>query len=464
MRLGRLAARRIPFLLAGSLAAVFLLGLIQGMSPPVAAGEVDSDEATHAAAPSSQVTLVQETNERATAELAQPVQQANSQLKWRSYRTSKSAAKTPAASPTVSRNEPPQVVTVRVGESSMVVWRRPSMPERTVAFESAESAPAKVASKAAPKAAKPMPNDPVNEPLRIVAPAVATPASPVLEPAAAEPAATEPAVPETEPKPAAETETPAVPETPADSAAPAQPATPGQETSPSDTTLPNGTATEGATNGTDSVRTAQQDLDRCPSVADLKKIKDITTNIKPKPPERSPGLRPWKDRAGQVTVEEGEFVDVVDNMVHVKKRDGQTVSIKVSDLSDEDEQYVLGLPPECSLGNEQFQPRNWAAITYTWKASGLCHKPLYFEDVALERYGHSWGPFVQPFVSGAHFFVTVPILPYKMGMEPPCECLYTLGYYRPGSCAPYTIDAFPLSVQGGLWQAGVWTGMIFLIP
>ena len=66
----------------------------------------------------------------------------------------------------------------------------------------------------------------------------------------------------------------------------------------------------------------------------------------------------------------------------------------------------------------------------------LCHKPLYFEDVQLERYGHMAGPWVQPFVSCADFFLRIPILPYEMGLEPPNECIYALGYYRPGSCAP----------------------------
>ncbi len=106
----------------------------------------------------------------------------------------------------------------------------------------------------------------------------------------------------------------------------------------------------------------------------------------------------------------------------------------------------------------------WAPMTFTWKASALCHKPLYFEDVHLERYGHSCGPYLQPVVSGAHFFLTVPILPYKMGLYPPHECIYSLGYYRPGSCAPYMLDPLPLSIRAGLAEAGVWTGMVFLIP
>jgi hypothetical protein len=122
------------------------------------------------------------------------------------------------------------------------------------------------------------------------------------------------------------------------------------------------------------------------------------------------------------------------------------------------------LPHDCPLGNDIFQQRRFSPITYTWTASGLCHKPLYFEDVQLERYGHMAGPWVQPFASGAHFFATIPILPYKMGLEPPGECMYTLGYYRPGSCAPYLFDPIPLSVRGALFEAGAWVGGCFMFP
>ncbi len=121
-------------------------------------------------------------------------------------------------------------------------------------------------------------------------------------------------------------------------------------------------------------------------------------------------------------------------------------------------------PTTCDLDGGDFIPRQWAPTTYMWQASGLCHKPAYFEDVHLERYGHSWGPYVQPLMSGAHFFLNVPVLPYKMGLYPPNECIYTLGYYRPGSCAPYMLDPLPLSVRAGLAQAGATVGMVYLLP
>ena len=95
-------------------------------------------------------------------------------------------------------------------------------------------------------------------------------------------------------------------------------------------------------------------------------------------------------------------------------------------------------PFECTIDDGQMHAgRCWEQITYMWKASAMCHKPLYFEDEQLERYGHSFTPCFQPFVSGAHFFCTCRVLPYCMGVEPPCECIYALGHYRPGSCAPY---------------------------
>ena len=122
------------------------------------------------------------------------------------------------------------------------------------------------------------------------------------------------------------------------------------------------------------------------------------------------------------------------------------------------------LPTPCKLETGTFEERNWAPTTFMWKASGLCHKPAYFEQVQLERYGHSTGPYTQPLASAAHFFLTVPILPYKMGLYPPGECMYTLGYYRPGSCAPYLLDPLPLSIRAGVAQAGVMTGLALLIP
>jgi hypothetical protein len=122
-------------------------------------------------------------------------------------------------------------------------------------------------------------------------------------------------------------------------------------------------------------------------------------------------------------------------------------------------------PFECTIDDGQmFGGRYWDQITYMWKASALCHKPLYFEDEQLERYGHSFSPCFQPFVSGAHFFTRPFVLPYCMGVEPPCECVYALGHYRPGNCAPYMCNPIPLSPRGAVFQAGAVVGTAAILP
>ena len=121
-------------------------------------------------------------------------------------------------------------------------------------------------------------------------------------------------------------------------------------------------------------------------------------------------------------------------------------------------------PCECRLEGETYQPRRFATTTFTWMAAGHCHKPLYFEHWNLERYGHSYGPLADPWISAAHFFVTLPVLPYKMGVELPWECVYPLGYYRPGNCAPWTVPAVPISPRGFAVEAATITGLVFLLP
>ena len=63
------------------------------------------------------------------------------------------------------------------------------------------------------------------------------------------------------------------------------------------------------------------------------------------------------------------------------------------------------------------------------------YQPIYLDDVNLERYGYSHGV-LEPFAGAIHFFGTIPLLPYKAGIHPPTEQMYSLGYYRPGSPAP----------------------------
>lgn len=118
----------------------------------------------------------------------------------------------------------------------------------------------------------------------------------------------------------------------------------------------------------------------------------------------------------------------------------------------------------CTINYGPYEPRNWPCTCFQWVAPSTCMKAAYFEDPLLERYGHSWGPFLQPVVSGGKFYLSVLFLPYKMGVTPPQECVYDVGYYRPGSCAPYMLDPLPISVRGALFQAGATVGLAYAIP
>ncbi|MEX0818418.1 MAG: hypothetical protein WD070_02460 [Pirellulaceae bacterium] len=176
-------------------------------------------------------------------------------------------------------------------------------------------------------------------------------------------------------------------------------------------------------------------------------------------------IRSWRNREGEV-IARGQVTNFQFGNVHVE-HEGKTDKVPVKELSDDDWCFLAawwGVPTECSLGDDRFEQREWLASTMTWKASGVCHKPLYFEEVQLERYGHSAGPVLQPALSGAHFFLNIATLPYQMGMSPPNECEYALGYYRPGNCAPWLLPPIPLSVRGALMEAGVITGGVFIIP
>ena len=122
------------------------------------------------------------------------------------------------------------------------------------------------------------------------------------------------------------------------------------------------------------------------------------------------------------------------------------------------------LPKECPLITTGYNGRHFSQTCFQWKASALCTKGAYFENVQLERYGHSMCPIMEPVISGARFFLTVPMLPYKMGIKPPNECDYTLGHYRPGSCSPYMLDPFPISIRAILFEGAAIGGAVALLP
>ena len=181
---------------------------------------------------------------------------------------------------------------------------------------------------------------------------------------------------------------------------------------------------------------------------------------------RTAPMRDWFGNDGE-KITFGKLVDYARGQVLIETPDGEQVSYLFNRLSSVDLAYVAdawGLPVVCTLGDGTLEPRQFTETTMTFKASGSCHKPLYFEEPQLERYGHEWGPVVQPVISTANFVKNFAVLPYKMGIHPMNECQYPLGYYRPGECAPWTVGPVPISLRGALMQAGAITGASAILP
>ncbi|MEL7498549.1 MAG: hypothetical protein AAFN77_13130 [Planctomycetota bacterium] len=94
-----------------------------------------------------------------------------------------------------------------------------------------------------------------------------------------------------------------------------------------------------------------------------------------------------------------------------------------------------------------------------WRSPNLSHRPIYFEDENLERYGLGVSRW-QPVVSGAKFFATAMFLPYHVGAQPPNECVYEMGYYRPGDCNPAYKPSRQFS-RRGLFNQLLTFGLVF---
>jgi hypothetical protein len=111
-----------------------------------------------------------------------------------------------------------------------------------------------------------------------------------------------------------------------------------------------------------------------------------------------------------------------------------------------------------------FVPRSFPEIVLAWEATNFTYRPLYFADPALERYGHSYHPVIQPIASIARFGTQFCFWPYQATIEPPCKEESPLGYYRPGDVIPKLHYQIPLNAEAAAVQAGFVTGLYFIIP
>lgn len=116
------------------------------------------------------------------------------------------------------------------------------------------------------------------------------------------------------------------------------------------------------------------------------------------------------------------------------------------------------------LDQGEYIARQTSPAVLQWAPTNLYHYPLYFEDFALERYGHTYHPVVQPFASAGLFATQLAGLPYQMTLHPVHAHEYALGYYRPGECAPKKHYQIPFNEEAAVMQAAAIVGFFLIFP
>lgn len=129
------------------------------------------------------------------------------------------------------------------------------------------------------------------------------------------------------------------------------------------------------------------------------------------------------------------------------------------------------MPTSSAIAEHADQPR-WVDVeegdgmpltVVSYSPWTICYRPLYFEEINLERYGCCVG-LVQPAISGAHFFGSVALMPYKMAVWPPRSCVCSNGFSRCEDCRPPGYRQCVWSWTAAAVEAGVVAGMAVALP
>ena len=134
------------------------------------------------------------------------------------------------------------------------------------------------------------------------------------------------------------------------------------------------------------------------------------------PPTR---LRPFEERRVTEIMARQEREDVVRNQIQARPQpqpDGTVPREASSSNLQTQTQYDISRAPSPAEARpikaipvpEDWVPlaaRNWSPQRKYWAAAATCHLPLYFQDAALERYGHP----VEQFVGPVGRYLTYPV-------------------------------------------------------
>ena len=166
------------------------------------------------------------------------------------------------------------------------------------------------------------------------------------------------------------------------------------------------------------------------------------------------------------TIREELVPEAIDGRFRLPTLDAPSTTLTIAENRQAPQSYLderdaptAQLPESAS---QRGVPWNWTVLN--WEAADTFSNPRYFEDRMLERHGQECFGHFQPLASGARFFATVPMLPYLMTVSEPCECEYTLGYYRSGSRTPAFMQRPPYERRAMIMEGLVVSGVVIGFP
>jgi hypothetical protein len=112
----------------------------------------------------------------------------------------------------------------------------------------------------------------------------------------------------------------------------------------------------------------------------------------------------------------------------------------------------------------EFQTREWQTTAAVFRGPNVHYHPLYFEQIALERYGQHFGNLFAPWCAHLMFFADAALLPYSIGKSPPWTCQNDVGLYKPGDIVPFRIYLPVCDTKGSILQATAMALSFALIP
>jgi hypothetical protein len=174
---------------------------------------------------------------------------------------------------------------------------------------------------------------------------------------------------------------------------------------------------------------------------------DAEQIVTPGPIPRSP-FRPGADESDQ-----DRFTRrVVDVPLDIRPTEGampeDLAAAKFAEEPTIDETFPSDLPPDIFCSHS-----SWT----------FCYRPLYYEDIKLERYGENVGK-LQTGLSGVRFFGSILALPYKMTVRPPRSCQCSNGFSRCGDCPLPGYGRREFRIDASLIEAAAVAGVVYILP